>query len=57
MVEFTILECLLGLASKQGAIAFALLHAHPEYEKVYIQVPMGFKQYDSKGRQKVLRLK
>ena len=36
----------------------AFLHAClSENEMVYIQMPIYFKQYDSKGRQRVLRLK
>ena len=52
-----ILECLLGLKSKQGDVTCAFLHAHlDEGEKVHLKMPQGFKQYDSKGREKVLSL-
>lgn len=48
-----ILEILLGLKSKQGDITAAFLHADlDEKEKVYVQMPLGFRQ---KG--KVLRLR
>ena len=53
-----ILECLLGLVSKQGDVECAFLHAHLEpEEKVYIDMPLGFKQYGKGGRAKVLKLK
>ncbi len=53
-----VLECLLGLVSKQGDITCAFLHAHlEEGENVYLEMPQGFKQYDSNKRPKVLRLK
>lgn len=53
-----ILECLLGLVSKQGDVECAFLHAHLEPgEKVYIDMPLGFKQYGKGGRAKVLKLK
>lgn len=53
-----ILECLLGLVSKQGDGTCAFLHAHlPEDEKVFVEMPLGFKQYDCSGRTKVLKLK
>ena len=53
-----ILECLLGLVSKQGDVTCAFLHAHlEEGEEVYLQTPRGFKQYDKKGNAKVLKLK
>ena len=53
-----ILECLLGLVSKQGDVTCAFLHAHlPEEEEVYLHMPRGFTQYDKKGNAKVLKLK
>jgi len=53
-----ILECLMELKSKQGDVACAFLHAHLEPgEKVYLEMPRGFKQYDKRGRPKVLSLK
>ena len=52
-----ILECLLGLKSKQGDISCAFLHAElGPTERIYVEMPRGFKQYDSKGRPKVLSL-
>ena len=52
------LECMLGLVSKQGDVTCAFLHAHlPENEKVYIEMPRGFKQYDKNGKPKVLSLR
>lgn len=52
-----ILECLLGLKSKQGDISCAFLHAEltPD-EKIYVDMPRGFKQYDNRGRPKILSL-
>ena len=53
-----ILECVLGLVSKQGDVLCAFLHAIlPDSECVYIEMPHGFKQYDKHGRPKVLKLK
>jgi hypothetical protein len=52
-----ILECLLGLKSKQGDISCAFLHAElGPTERIYVEMPRGFKQYDGKGRPKVLSL-
>ena len=53
-----ILECLLGLKSKQGDISCAFLHAElgPE-ERIYVDMPRGFKQYDKQGRPKILSLR
>ena len=52
-----ILECLLGLKSKQGDISCAFLHAELEpHERIYVEMPRGFKQYDKNGRPKVLSL-
>ena len=40
-----ILEVLLDLKSKQGDVTAAFLHAHlDEDEKVYVEMPLGFKQ-------------
>ena len=40
-----ILEVLLDLKSKQGDVTAAFLHAHlDENEKVYVEMPLGFKQ-------------
>ena len=48
-----ILEVLLGLKSKQGDVTAAFLHADlGEDEKVYVRMPMGFRQQG-----KVLKLK
>ena len=45
-----ILECLLGLVSKQGDVTCAFLHAHlEEDEEVFLEIPLGFKKYDKKG--------
>ena len=53
-----ILECLLGLVSKQEDITCAFLHAHlDEGENVYLEMPQGFKQYSKNGRARVLKLK
>jgi hypothetical protein len=53
-----ILECVLDLKSKQGDVTCAFLHAKlPEEEKVYLEMPRGFKQYGKNKRAKVLRLK
>jgi hypothetical protein len=41
-----ILECILGLCSKQGDITCAFLHVSLGKEAVYIEMPQGFKQYD-----------
>ncbi|KAL7524697.1 hypothetical protein ACHAXR_002241, partial [Thalassiosira sp. AJA248-18] len=52
-----ILECLLGLVSKQGDITCAFLHAHlEEDEKVFLRMPQGFKQYDKRGNEKVFSM-
>ena len=52
-----ILECILGLKSKQGDIKAAFLHSKldPD-EEIYLEMPQGFKQYGKNGRPKVLRL-
>ncbi|KAL7460733.1 hypothetical protein ACHAXS_001177 [Conticribra weissflogii] len=53
-----ILECLLDLVSKQGDVTCAFLHAHlPEKERVYVEMPLGFRQYDQGGKARVLKLK
>ncbi len=53
-----VLECLLGLVSKQGDVTCAFFHAHlEEGENVYLEMPQGFKQYNSNKRPKVLKLK
>ena len=53
-----ILECVLGLVSKQGDVTCAFLHAIlPDDECVYIEMPHGFKQFDKHGRPRVLKLK
>jgi len=53
-----ILEVLLELKSKQGDITAAFLHADlEEDEKVYVEMPKGFEQYDKRGRKKVLKLR
>ncbi len=49
-----VLECILGLYSKQDNITCAFLHTSlGEDEAVYIEMPQGFKQYDKQGRLKV----
>ena len=53
-----ILENLLGLKSKQADVTAAFLHATlGEDEKVYVEMPLGFKQRGSNGKFKVLCLK
>ncbi len=53
-----ILECVLGLVSKQGDVTCAFLHAIlPNGECVYIEMPHGFKRYNKHGQPKVLKLK
>jgi hypothetical protein len=53
-----VLECILGLCSKQGNITCAFLHASLGEDKaIYIEMPQGFKQYDKQGRPKVLKLR
>ena len=53
-----ILECVLDLKSKQGDVTCAFLHAKlPPEEKVYLEMPRGFKQYGKNKRAKVLSLK
>ena len=53
-----ILECLLGLVSKQGDVTCAFLHVHlPEGEDVYLHMPRGFTQYGKKGGVNVIKLK
>jgi hypothetical protein len=53
-----ILECLLGLVSKQSDVTCAFLHAHlDDNEKVFVEMPQGFKQYSKNGRAKCLSLK
>ena len=52
-----ILEILKGLVSKQGEVTCASLYAHLEPgEKVFVEMPHGFKQCDEKGRPQILRL-
>ena len=48
-----ILECLLGLVSKQGGVTCAHMHL-PEGEDVFLHIPCGFTQYGKKGGAKVL---
>jgi hypothetical protein len=53
-----ILECLLGLVSKQGNVTCAFLHAHlPKDEEVFLQMPRGFVQRNKRGNTWVLKLK
>ena len=53
-----ILENLLELKSKQGNVTAAFLHAELDKdEKVYIEMPTGFAQYDAKGVKRVLSLR
>ncbi len=52
-----VLECILGLCSKQGDITCVFLHASlGEDEAVYIEMLQGFKQYNKNGKPKVLKL-
>ena len=53
-----ILQCVLGLFTKQGNVTCAFLHTIlPESEFVYIEMPQRFKQYNKIGCPKVLKLK
>ena len=53
-----VLKCLLRLVSKQGDVTCAFLCTHlNENEKVSVDIPLGFKKYDSSGKEKVLPLK
>jgi hypothetical protein len=53
-----VLEVLLGLKSLQGDITCAFLHADlEENEKVYVNMPLGFSQYDKNGKKMCLKLK
>ncbi len=53
-----ILENLLGLKSRQAGVTAAFLHStFGEDEKVYVEMPLGFKQCSSNGKYKVLCLK
>ncbi len=53
-----ILENLLGLKSKQADVTAAFLHAtFEEDEKVYVEMPLGFKQHCRNGKYNVLHLK
>ncbi len=53
-----ILENLLGLKSNQADVTAAFLHATlGEDEKVYVEMPLGFKQCSSNRKYKVLCLK
>ena len=53
-----VLEVLLGLKSLQGNITCAFLHANlEENEKVYVDMPLGFPQYDKNGKKMCLKLK
>ncbi len=53
-----ILENLLGLKSKQADVTTAFLHATlGEDEKVYVEMPLDFKQRGLNGKYKVLCLK
>jgi hypothetical protein len=46
-----VLEVLLGLKSLQGDITCAFLHANlEENKKVYVDMPLGFSQYDKIGK-------
>ncbi len=52
-----VLECILGLCSKQGDITCTFLHTSPgKDEAVYIELSQGFKQYNKNGKPKVLKL-
>ncbi len=54
----TVLEHLISLKSKQADVTVAFLHATlEEDEKVYVEMPLGFKQHGSNGKFKVLCLK
>jgi len=53
-----ILEVLLDLKSKQGDITCAFLHANfDKNEKVYVEMPRGFEQYDKRGKPRILKLR
>ncbi len=53
-----VLEVLLGLKSLQGDITCAFLHADlEENEKVYVDMPLGFSQYDKNEKKMCLKLK
>ncbi len=53
-----ILQNLLGLKPKQANVAAAISHATlGEDEKVYVEMPLGFKQHGSNGEFKALHLK
>ena len=53
-----VLEVLLGLKSLQGNITCAFLHADlEENKKVYVDMPLGFSQYDKNGKKMCLKLK
>ena len=53
-----IFESLLQLKSNQGDIAAAFLHAKlEENEKVFVDMPKLFEQYNKRGKQRLLRLK
>ncbi len=51
-------ENLLGLKSKHADVTAAFLNAIlGDNEKFYVELPIGFKQFGSKGKFKVLYLK
>jgi hypothetical protein len=53
-----VLEVILGLKSLQGDIICAFLHADlEENNKVYVNMPAGFSQYDKNGKKMCLKLK
>ena len=53
-----IIVVLLGFKSKQGDVNTSFLRAYiPEDEKVYVEIPRGFKQFSKNIRRKCLKLK
>ena len=52
------IEILLQLKSNQGDITAVFIHEKPEEnEKLFVNMPKVFEQYDKRGEQTVLRLK
>ena len=53
-----VIELLLRLKPNQGYITAAFLHAKlEENEKVFVEMPKLFEQYNKRGNWRVLRLK
>ena len=52
-----ILQVVLRLKSKQGYVTAAFIHADlGKYEKVFVEMPRGFKVKGNNGRTKVIKL-